>query len=65
MSKTLKVDVKYKKARNGFDFKLSISSELNIFQKDNFNSKNLLNHVIKLGVLGFLAYFLNVISSGV
>ena len=58
----MKVDVKYRKLENGFDFKLSFNPNLNIFKNTNFSNKENLNHIIKVGFVGVLAYLLNVIS---
>jgi len=59
------MNIKYRKAQDGFDFKLSLSSELNIFHRKNFNNKENLNHVIKLGLFGAVTYFLSLIPSGI
>jgi len=54
VSKTLKVNVKYRKAQDGFDFKLSLDTNLKIFCFDKFGVKNNINNVIKLGIVSVI-----------
>jgi hypothetical protein len=59
MSNSLKINVKYRKSQKGFDFDLSLNTNLNLFQ-DEINSKRI-KSIIKLGIITGVMYSLNVI----
>lgn len=61
MSNVLKINLKYRKSKNGFDFDLSFGTNLKNFHRIG-NKK--INDIVKLGIIIGVAYTLEIISLG-